>query len=250
MKELFPSPGTSSPVIIKEIPACLAEFTAPAYYFTPSVTICRKGDISSIENIIYVGTEAKNDPASLFSTLAHEGYPGHMYQNVYFLASQGVNKRNVLRYCMDFPGYSEGWAFYTEMLSFSYAEGDSTYLEMLRLSKEIQLCLLCILDIRIHDGGAGVADIAPYLARIGIREPSDVENIYSYLIGEPGTYLTYYGGYLELLECKQLYRKKCMSEDVTYSDLGFHTFFLNHGPDSYTNIKKAITGHKEKEQFF
>ena len=145
---------------------------------------------------------------------------------------------------MDFPGYSEGWAFYTEILSFSYAEGDPTYLELLRLSREIQICLLCILDIRIHDGGAGVADISPYLARIGIREPADIENIYSYLIGEPGTYLTYYGGYLELLDCKQLYRKKCMSKDMTYSDLAFHTFFLEHGPDSYVNIKAAISGGK------
>lgn len=241
MKELFPSPGWSSSVIIKEIPASLSDFTAPAYYFTPSITACRKGNTESIENVIYVGDEAQNDPVSLFTTLAHEGFPGHMYQNVYFLASQGVNKKNVLRYCMDFPGYSEGWAFYTEMLSFSYAKGDPAYLEMLRLSKEIQLCLLCILDIRIHDGGAGAMEISPYLARIGIREPSDIENIYSYLINEPGTYLTYYGGYLELLECKQLYRKKCMSENVTYSDLGFHTFFLDHGPDNYTNIKEALS---------
>ncbi len=240
MKELFPSPGGSNPVTIKEIPAALSDFTAPAYYFTPRISVCRKGDTSSLENIIYVGADAQSDSASLFTTLAHEGYPGHMYQNVYFLTSQGVNRKNVLRYCMDFPGYSEGWALYTELLSFSYADGDTTYLELLRISREIQLCLLCILDIRIHDGGAGIADITPYLARIGIREPSVVENVYSYLINEPGTYLKYYGGYLELLECKELYRKKCMSENVTYSDLDFHRFFLEHGPDTYVNIKKKI----------
>ena len=244
MKELFPSPGGSNPVTIKEIPAALTDFTAPAYYFTPSISVCRKGDTSSLENIIYVGADAQNDSVSLFTTLAHEGYPGHMYQNVYFFATQGVNKKNVLRYCMDFPGYSEGWALYTELLSFSYADGDRTYLEMLRISREIQLCLLCILDIRIHDGGANVSDITPYLARIGIREPSVVENVYSYLINEPGTYLKYYGGYLELLECKELYRKKCMSEKVTYSDLNFHEFFLEHGPDTYVNIKAAIAAKK------
>ena len=240
MKQLFPSPGGSNQVTIKEIPAAITDFTAPAYYFTPSISVCRKGDTSSLENIIYVGADAQNDSASLFTTLAHEGYPGHMYQNVYFLASQGVNKKNVLRYCMNFPGYSEGWALYTELLSFSYAEGDRTYLEMLRLSREIQLCLLCILDIRIHDGGADIADITPYLARIGIREPSVVENVYSYLINEPGTYLKYYGGYLELLECKELYRKTCAANDTSYSDLDFHKFFLEHGPDTYVNIKKAI----------
>ncbi len=244
MKQLFPSPGGSHNVTIKEIPAALSDFTAPAYYFIPAITCCRKGNASSIQNTIYVSRLAKENEVDLFTTLAHEGYPGHMYQNVYFLSTHGVNKKNVLRYCMDFPGYSEGWALYSELLSFDYEKGDRTYLEMLRLSKEIQLCLLCILDIRIHDGGAELADITPYLARIGIREASAVENIYSYLINEPGTYLTYYGGYLELLECKELYRKTCMAQDVTYSDLNFHIFFLEHGPDSYVNIKAAISDEK------
>lgn len=240
MKELFPTMSQTSNVTVKEIPPAIADFTAPAYYFIPSVTICRKGDISSIDNTIYVQSGLKKDAVELFTTLAHEGFPGHMYQNVYFLSTQGVNRKNILRYCMDFPGYSEGWALYTELLSFSYMDGNKTYMELLRLSREIQLCLLCILDIRIHNDGATVSDISPYLARIGIKEPVDVENIYSYLVNEPGTYLKYYGGYLELLECKELYRKKCMSEDRTYSDLNFHEFFLEHGPDTYINIKAAI----------
>lgn len=242
MKSLFPAPAKASSATVKEIPAALADYTAPAYYFTPQIAVCRAGDISSVKNTIYFSPELKKDPVELFTTLAHEGFPGHMYQNVYFLSSQGVNKKNVLRFCMNFPGYSEGWALYTELLSFSYAEGDETYLKMLRLSREIQLCLLCILDIRVHDGGASVSDISPYLARIGIKDPSAIENVYTYLVNEPGTYLKYYFGYLELLDCKELYRKTCMSENVTYSDLAFHTFFLEHGPDSYTNIRRAAAG--------
>ena len=240
LKPLFPLPDQTSNVTIKEIPDALKDFTAPAYYFVPSIAICRKGNISSIQNTIYVRPDLKQNPVDLFTTLAHEGFPGHMYQNVYFLSTQGVNRENVLRYCMNFPGYSEGWALYTELLSFSYADGDETYLELLRISREIQLCLLCILDIRIHRDEADVSDISPYLARIGIKEPTDVEQIFTYLINEPGTYLKYYVGYLELLDCKELYQRKCMSQKITYSELDFHTFFLTHGPDSYVNIKKEI----------
>ena len=244
MTELFPAFSPGNHVEIKEIPDSLVDYTAPAYYFTPSICICRKGDVSGIRNIIYVGKDITQDHIQLFTTLAHEGYPGHMYQNVYFISSQGVSRKNALRYCMNFPGYSEGWAMYAELLSFSYAESDEIYLKMLRLSREIQLCLLCILDIRIHDGGADMSDIAPYLAHLGITEPADIENVFSYLINEPGTYLQYYGGYLELLECRELYRKKCAQNNVTYSDLDFHTFFLEHGPDSYVNIKAAISAGK------
>ena len=246
MRDLFPTPAGNSSVTVKEIPSAIADFTAPAYYFTPNITICRKGDLSSVKNTIYVGSDLKEDPVELFTTLAHEGYPGHMYQNVYFLSSQGVNKKNVLRYCMNFPGYSEGWALYTEILSYSYAEGNKTYLEFMRLSREIQLCLLCILDIRVHNDGATVSDISPLLTRIGISDPAALENVYTYLVNEPGTYLQYYGRYLELLECTELYRKKCMVENTTYSDLAFHTFFLEHGPDSYTNIRRAVSGGKNE----
>lgn len=266
MSPSFPTLPGSSSVTIKQIPDALADYTAPAYYFTPCISLCREGDTDSIKNVIYVGKDAKENPEELFTTLAHEGYPGHMYQNVYFISSQGVSRKNVLRYCMDFPGYSEGWAMYVELLSYEHAgslyglSGDGTntgqttasgtaisdqnsgssYLQLLRLSREIQLCLLCMLDIGIHNDGATVEDISPYLAGIGIKEPSSIENVYSYLINEPGTYLKYYMGYLELLECKELYQKHCEETDESFSDLAFHTFFLSHGPDSYTNIKKAI----------
>ncbi len=35
------------------------------------------------ENVIYVN---KAQTAELYPTLAHEGYPGHLYQNVYYAA--------------------------------------------------------------------------------------------------------------------------------------------------------------------
>ena len=87
---------------------------------------------------------------------------------------------------------------YVELLSFDHAyekEEQKAYSHMLRLSREIQICLLCYLDIRIHAESACLPDIAPYLAKIGITEPQELANVYTYLINEPGTYLKYYGGY-------------------------------------------------------
>lgn len=241
MSALFPPLPASSPVTVKEIPTALAPYTAPAYYFTPRLSLCRPGGISNVNNVIYVNPET--DYLTMYTTLAHEGFPGHMFQNVYFLASQGVTRENILRYVMNFPGYSEGWAMYVELLSFDHAyekEEQKAYAHMLRLSREIQICLLCYLDIRIHAESACLPDIAPYLAKIGITEPQELANVYTYLINEPGTYLKYYGGYLQLLACKELYQKKCGKEQIPYSDLAFHTFFLSHGPDSYTRLSSII----------
>ena len=119
MSALFPPLPASSPVTVKEIPTALAPYTAPAYYFTPRLSLCRPGEISNVNNVIYVNPET--DYLTMYTTLAHEGFPGHMFQNVYFLSSQGVTRENILRYVMNFPGYSEGWAMYVELLSFDHA---------------------------------------------------------------------------------------------------------------------------------
>jgi uncharacterized protein (DUF885 family) len=254
-------PGSTS-VTVKEIPDALLDYTAPAYYFTPRISLSPKGKIPDISNIIYVSPDAEEDALSLFTTLAHEGYPGHMFQNVYFLSTHGVSKKNVLRYCMDFEGYSEGWAMYAELLSYDYAAqallADSNaenanptntaltaqltpaYITLCRLSRELQICVLCILDIRIHNDGAQVADITPLLSRIGIKDPETISNVYSYLINEPGTYLKYYAGYLELLACRDAYMESCTKKGMSYSDKAFHTVFLSHGPDTYTAIQHSL----------
>lgn len=244
LKQDFPSLPQTSQVTIKQIPQALLAYTAPAYYFIPRIQMCRPGNINNIENTIYYSSNACADPISLYTTLAHEGFPGHMYQNIYFIASHGVSEANVLRYSLDFPGYSEGWAMYIELLAYeragTFTNSDEIYCKMLRLSREIQLCVLCYLDIQIHANHATITDIAPFLSKIGVKEPDTVYEVYSYLVNEPGTYLKYYMGYLELLECKELYQKCCETAGGTYTELAFHTFLLEHGPDSYTRIRRKI----------
>ena len=54
---------------------------------------------------------------------------------------------------------------------------------------------------------------------------------------EPGTYITYYGGYLKILECRNL-AMECWGD--AYSDKKFHQILLEAGPQSFENIKKLI----------
>lgn len=252
MKQDFPFLPSTSSVTIKKILPSLKPYTAPAYYFIPRISLCKKGSIKDMENVIYYNEDSCHDPISLYTTLAHEGFPGHMYQNIYFIAHHGVNSQNILRYSMDFPGYSEGWAMYVELLSYEKASSisgkDKTYCQMLRLSREIQLCMLCYLDVKIHANGATLTDITHSLAQISIKDPHSMDEVYCYLINEPGTYLKYYVGYLELLECKELFRKEMEKEGKAYSDLAFHTFFLQHGPDSYPRIRKEIASYIAKHK--
>ena len=90
---------------IKYVHKTMEEYTSPAFYMVPAID-------SYKENVIYVN---QAQTAELYPTLAHEGYPGHLYQNVYY-AAKGEDP---IRYILDYPGYSEGYAAYVEGFSYS-----------------------------------------------------------------------------------------------------------------------------------
>ena len=93
---------------IKEVHKSLQDHLSPAFYLTPALDKCD-------ENNIYINRGGNNDMSTIFTTLAHEGYPGHLYQHVYF----NQQNPNPIRSLLNFSGYSEGWATYCEMYSYS-----------------------------------------------------------------------------------------------------------------------------------
>lgn len=229
-------------VSIKEIPSSLQNYTAPAYYFVPRISLGNGKKTNQISNVIYMNPSAKEEELQCMTTLAHEGYPGHMFQHMYFLNAAGVCQENVLRYVLDFPGYIEGWAMYVELMAYEELAREQPELDAdkSRILRELQLCLLSYLDIQIHAKGAEFETVSTALSRIGIKDETTLYEVYSYLINEPGTYLKYYAGYLELLECKEMYQKKQKELGKAYQEKSFHAFFLSHGPDQYDQIKKDI----------
>lgn len=86
-------------VEIKRVPEGLAEYLSPAFYLIPAMD-------DYTDNTIYINDAYDMDELSLFTTLAHEGYPGHLYQTTYYAASTP----DPIRTYLDFPGYVEGWA--------------------------------------------------------------------------------------------------------------------------------------------
>ena len=85
----------------------MEEHLSPAFYMIPAID-------NTEENVIYINRAHMNDDLTLFTTLAHEGYPGHLYQTVYYENTDPDPIRSV----MDFGGYVEGWATYAEMGSY------------------------------------------------------------------------------------------------------------------------------------
>ncbi|MBQ8592193.1 MAG: DUF885 domain-containing protein [Lachnospiraceae bacterium] len=218
---------------IKTISSNLAPYMSPAFYLTPPID-----DIS--ENSIYINPENNLSGISLYTTLAHEGYPGHLYQTVFSHMYQNEQNINPIHHLLYFGGYVEGWALYVEMLSYEYAKEmtDNPHTialyEIERLNKSMQLALYCLLDIAIHYDNATYEEVSSVMTQFGITDTSVIRDLYEYIAEEPTTYLKYYIGYLEILELKDE-AKKLWGD--AYTDLQFHTLFLETGPCNFEHIE-------------
>lgn len=236
----FPSSDTIPSHTVKKVSKSLENYCSPAFYLTPPID-----DIS--ENSIYINEKDNTDALELYTTLAHEGYPGHLYQTVYYQLYQQQKKISPARNLLHYSGYSEGWALYVEMLSYDYAkellkengasENTLLFADAIRLNRSIQLCLYSFLDISIHYDGATFETVSEYLHNFGITESAVVKDIYEYIVQEPANYPKYYVGYLEFLmlkdEAKQLWKND-------YSDLRFHKLILETGPCPFSVLREQL----------
>lgn len=224
---------------VKTVSDNLEPFSAPAFYLTPPLDDSRN-------NVIYINESDCPAGLSLYTTLAHEGYPGHLYQSVYHQLYRQQENLSPVRELLWYGGYLEGWALYTEFLSYDYAaeaireagcpETALCY-TLEKQNRSLQLCLFSILDLAIHYDGASPTEVAQMLSNFGIISPDTCRSIYEYIVEEPANYLKYYLGYLEILQLKEEARTLW---GTGYSDLRFHTFLLENGPADFDNLSKRL----------
>lgn len=242
MKEDFPPfpPGGEnfSPICtIKNVSAAMEPYTSPAYYLTPPIDDLK-------QNVIYINQKNQPDSLSLYTTLAHEGYPGHLYQTVYSQLYLNGQKASPLRSILHYGGYVEGWALYVENLSYFYAQATAAgqplkaaWYEACRLNRNLQLCMYSLLDIAIHYEGASLAQVQRILRKVGITSPETATAVFQYIVEEPANYMKYYLGFLEFQalkeQAKELWGK-------AYTDKAFHQFILQAGPSDFKSLKDRL----------
>lgn len=224
-RHAFPkSPETNAQ--IKYVPASMEQVLSPAFYMIPPID-----NIS--ENVIYVNQSQVQNELSLYTTLAHEGYPGHLYQTVYY-ANQNLD---AIRSILNYGGYTEGWATYAEMMSYYLAPIAKTQALLCQKNASIILGLYALADIGIHSDGWLVKDASKFFQTYGITDQAVVLNIYNLILGAPGNYLKYYIGYLEFLDIKKDAMKRMGN---AFSQQDFHDVVLKTGPAPFEIVRKQV----------
>lgn len=211
---------------VKTVEPVMQKFLSPAFYLTAPMD-------DPDENNIYINPAYSRSDIELFTTLAHEGYPGHLYETI----SSYEQDLSPLRHVLNFGGYTEGWATYVEMQSYYYAGLDETLARALQLNASATLSLYASIDIGVHKERWDRDIVLEFLSDYGITSVEAADHVYELVVETPANYLKYYVGYLEFLELKKDARLRYCSD---YNDKAFHQALLSIGPAPFSIIKEYL----------
>lgn len=213
---------------IRRIPEALENSMKPAFYLIPPVD-------APDEGYIFLNSSSLASP-NLYLTLAHEGFPGHLYQTASFAAAAA---QDPLRSLISLPGYTEGWATYAERLAYSYLDGYSEpAAEFLRHNASATMALYALCDLNIHLNGWTPADMSHFLQVWvkGLTEET-VTDLYHAIAADPGHYLNYHVGAMEF----ELMREEAQERlGDAFDQKDFHTFLLQTGPCPFPILRQQF----------
>ncbi|MDR1766334.1 MAG: DUF885 domain-containing protein [Lachnospiraceae bacterium] len=245
---------------VKYVPEALRNVLSPAFYLTPPIDFAESNTIYINSNPPDTRTDGDGDgdgaagdgshngesgapsagestdtDSDLFVTLAHEGYPGHLLQTVYFFQSTD----STLRKLLSSSSYSEGWAFYVELYAYGLDNGLSKQLgQVLAHESSLSLGLHALLELNINYYGWTKDEVSDYLSEVyGVLDPSVVSQLYYTMAANPTNYMEYYAGYLEIADMQATAQKRLRNR---YDALAFHTFLLDIGPAPFPIIRERF----------
>ena len=125
--------------------------TILAYFFVPAIDGTTRKQLRV--------NPASTDLSSIltYSTVAHEGFPGHMYQTAYAYENLDSLYRKTVR----MPSYLESYAVYAQYEAQKYLEGiDQNLLAAIKEQELLQNCITILADIGIHYDGWSVSELS------------------------------------------------------------------------------------------
>lgn len=222
-KTIVPELKSKPNIVIKEMDEASAKVSnAVAYYMKSAIDNTASEYITL--NPVKLGESDSND---VLGTLAHEGYPGHLYAYVY---SKELGLSN-LATVMTSTAHGEGWATYVELKLYEYAIENATsdqyreVMEYLYANQLMGFLLETRLDAGVHLQDWGVEEVADYMDGLGYSSDSAGE-LYNLLIEMPTQYAAYGYGKLTFYN---LHKEAQEILGVHYDEIEFNSMLLSKG---------------------
>ncbi len=222
LKTLMPKIVPQMPdvqVTYTEVPKELQDSFSPAAYLTPALDGYR-------DNIILTNPKDQKDYS--MSTLAHEGFPGHMFQFTYQYNLGTIPKFQLM---IETNGYAESWSTNAE---WNVAQINDKYDRDLAVATFLWEyfidTLITIVSLKVNGQGASLQDVKEYLSEWGLD--SAAEDVYEYAIDMPIYFFKYTGGFCELFDLTN----RCCGEDK----VAFFEEYLRWGPSYFDLLNERM----------
>lgn len=189
------------------------------------------------QNVIRVNAKINNedyDQMSVFEVMAHEGFPGHLYQNIYF---QQKNPHK-FRATQSFIGYTEGYADLAAMDAIDMLNVDDEYKAVAKLNSITfnSHLLLSIVDLGVNYFGWDVNTIGNKLEKLFL-DKAIAQPLYDMVVAMPGTFVRYGVGYVSHLNL----RKKAMDElGDKFDFVAYDRAIIENGPLPFAILEGVV----------
>lgn len=204
--------------------------TTLGYYVSPPIDNLN-------QNVIRVNAKIDSDyydQMSVFEVMAHEGFPGHLYQNIYF---QQTNPHKV-RATQSFVGYTEGYADLAaydalEMLDIPNEYKGIARIDSITFNSHI---LYSIIDLGVNYFGWNVKTLAKKLDNL-MLDSSMAQDLYDTVVAMPGVFVRYGVGFVSHINL----RKKAMDKlGDKFDFVAYDRAIIENGPLPFAILEGVV----------
>ncbi len=220
---------------IKEINEEIASSSGVAAYFNVPPL-----DGSSVRQLRVNPKLGDISSVATYSTVAHEGFPGHMYQYAYMYENLSSPFRKAL---VNTPAYTEGYAVYAQFEAMKYLDGvDQDYLKAYMENELISYYAIILADIGIHYDGWSTEEFGEFMSNAGFMFETDnaVKAQYLQLQANPCASQPYYVGYYEISALKSFAEEKLGN---SFDSKSFNEAILKSGNAPFSVVEKNVDAY-------
>ena len=223
-------------VTLRQVPSQLEDFFSPAAYLSCTID-------DPTQNVILTNTAVLADYQNLLETIAHEGYPGHLYESVYH--AQYIS--SYYQRSASFIGYSEGWAEYAAAYILGASDYNQTLVSYIEAENQFYNILMpSRIDIGVNYEGWSLDDINDYLAQYNLTDMQEyAQYCYNMAIEIPCYYMPYCVGHLNT-DSILTNMEEDLGDEAGIEEI--HKAYLDIGPAPFPIVEKYTEIFVQNEQ--
>lgn len=184
------------------------------------------------QNVIRINPNKDDDFIESYTTLAHEGIPGHLYEHVHFYRSNPHNFRTT----QGFIGYTEGYACYSQLNALNFLDITDGAKDIIFIQTFGGYVVSSIIDMAVNYYNWDIEKVTDFMNDAGFLG-SYAESLVQDCIDRYGILDRYGIGYFNFISLKEYAKEKLKKN---YNEIEFNEAILEHGDVPFCILKEAI----------